>query len=145
MGQDLSDEEIKWFVEKHADQYLAWIGLWLVCLLGNVTMLTSLALTTPQPSLASGRFWLLGILYFVLVIGMIFATGRIAVTLESNYQIVKKMKDSALKTRLLDNRSKGLLSKFVFDDNGVLRKFRVYCLIGVQVGFFILLYALALK
>ncbi len=106
----LDDKDFKWLIERNADSYLAWIATWLVCLLGNVNILTSLASDSMSIAKITPLFTLF-IVYFGLIAGMIFSVYKMRTNLMELNCLIDKITNGSLKEYM--NRHKSILSKFV--------------------------------
>jgi hypothetical protein len=109
-------------MERHVESYLAWIGLWLICLLGNITILTGLALRGTA-SISITTVLLILHLYVGLIIGMIFSAYYVTFNVIKPHIILinnLSTKKNKLKNYILNNRT--ALSKFFINNQGVLSK-----------------------
>lgn len=105
-------------MERQVDTYLVWIGLWLICLLGNATILSSLALNDIQIPLL--RTVLIICLYLGLTGGMVYSVCYLGSILRDHIRLANRIKDIALLDYILGNRR--ALSRCIVSDKGEIRK-----------------------
>lgn len=105
-------------MERQVDTYLVWIGLWLICLLGNATILSSLALNDVDIPLL--RTVLVICLYMGLTGGMVYSVCYLGSILRDHVRLANQIKDTALLDYILSNRR--ALSRFIVSDRGEIRK-----------------------
>jgi hypothetical protein len=136
MGERLDDNNRKWLIERQVDQYVMWIGLWLVCLLGNASILTTIVL---NDALHIANLDVIIVVYIGLIGGMIFSVYRLANITSIINSLAWEIEDNALRNFILNNR--GWVLSLAVDDRGRLRKLRlVIIFILHSIVFLILLY-----
>jgi hypothetical protein len=116
---DLNEKDKIWLMERQVESYLAWIGLWLVCLLGNVTILTELALRDSAP-LPLKPTLVISLLYVSLIVGMVFSAYYVTFNVIRQHIIIVNSlseENQKLKMHILKNRS--ALSRFFVSNDGI--------------------------
>ena len=119
MEAKLSDEDRKWLIERQSESFLTWIGLWLVCLLGNVGILTT---TVSNSNFSAEGLNFITALYVLLIAGMVFSVYRLAnitkliVCLASG---IEEQEHNSLHDFMVSNR--GTFSRFMVSDEGKIR------------------------
>ena len=116
MTEELDDKDIQWLMERQVDSYLVWIGLWLVCLLGNVTILTQVALS--GYSISSTIVLLVFLLYIGLISSMVFSAYYVTFNIiKPHIRLVNILENTKLKNYILENRT--TISQFFVNNKGV--------------------------
>ncbi len=119
MTVDLNDNDKKWLMERQIESYLAWIGLWLVCLLGNITILAELSLRDIASISVTATLLILH-LYVGLIIGMVFSAYYVTFNVIRPHIILVNSfskENEKLKEHILKNRTS--LSQFFVNNAGV--------------------------
>jgi hypothetical protein len=118
LAEELTQDNIIWLMERQVDSYLVWIGLWLICLLGNVTVLTSLALNNIHIPLA--RTMPVLFLYLGLIGGMVYSVCYLGSIMRDHIRLANQIQDTALRNYILSNRR--TLSRLIVSDRGEICK-----------------------
>ena len=118
MAEELTQDNILWLMERQVDSYLVWIGLWLICLLGNATVLTSLALY--NINIPIGRTTIILFLYLGLIGGMVYSVYYLASIMRDHILLANRITETALRKYVLSNRR--TLSRFIVSDKGEICK-----------------------
>jgi hypothetical protein len=135
------DENLKWIMEQQVNSYLTWIGLWLVCLLGNVSILTAVASVGAVP-VTTSRWILFFFMCGGLLVGMIFSVYRVNNILEEHIRLVIQIEDKTLRRNILEHRGK--LSTFAVDNQGRICRVNLLLAYALHVVVFFVLFYLAL-
>jgi hypothetical protein len=138
---DLSDDDLLWLIERALSDYLTWIGLWLVCLLGIVSILIVVA-STPNFPLIPAHLALVLSTYWGLVFGMIFSVYRVTNILMNHMKWARKIKKRSLRNEIVYN-TRGALSLFFIDYEGKICRSNRYLAWFVHIAVFGILYYLA--
>jgi hypothetical protein len=119
MGEGLGQGNIKWLMERLTDSYLVWIGLWLISLLGNVSVL---GLVVSNNSLSFAKVIVVFSVYIGLIGGMVFSVWRLFGILREHIRLVLALpiEDQALRDYIFKGRSS--LSRFCVGDDGNIRR-----------------------
>jgi len=134
-------ENLKWIMEQQVNSYLTWIGLWLVCLLGNVNILTVVA-SVGAVLITTSRLILFLFMYGGLVAGMIFSVYRVSNILKEHICFAIQIQNEALRRNILEHRGK--LSTFAVDDQGRICRVKLLFVYILHVAVFSFLFYLAL-
>lgn len=137
--EKLSENDIKWMMERQVDSYLAWIGLWLVCLLGNATILTNVIISDAVPI---DKPYLLLVIYLALIMGMVFSVCRLGFIIRDHIRLARQIQDTALHGYIFKHR--GRVSKFAVNDEGELHHLNLIILCVFHCVVFLLLFYFAL-
>jgi len=135
------DENLKWIMEQQVNSYLTWIGLWLVCLLGNVSILIAVA-SVGAVLVTISRLILFLFMYGGLVAGMIFSVFRVSNILEEHIHFAIQIKDETLRRNILEHRGK--FSTFAVDNQGRICRANMLLVYALHVVVFSALFYLAL-
>lgn len=134
----LDDENLRWLIEQTHNDFLTWVALWLACMLGIVTILTTLA-SRPEILTNSSLLILFSLMFWGLVIGSVSSVFRLTSVVKLGVKWMNKLESKALKTELLSTR--GWLSKYIVRGNGELCRFNLSLVIIIHfafaLGFFI--------
>ena len=136
----LGDENLVWLMEQSHNAYLAWIGLWLVCLLGIVNILTTM---TSVPLLAYAHKVLVFILYWGLLGGMIFSVYRVSGIIEHYISWARQIANEPFRNEVFSLR--GRLSRFIVNDRGKICKLNLSlaCMTHFAVCLFLFILAVS--
>jgi hypothetical protein len=136
MGERLEDKDIEWFMERQVDSYLEWIGLWLICLLGDVNILAVMFSMTTSPSLA--KLSVILVVYIGLISGMDFSVYRLCNILRDQIVLARQIETVAIRDYIFHNR--GWVSKHAVDDNGRILKCNRDLILCIHFIVFVLLF-----
>lgn len=137
MGKE--DEILKWLLEQQVNSFLVWIGLWLVCLLGSVTILTEMSLSVI--TLTASHSALLSFLYGGLVVAMMFSIHRISMIISIEVRLANQI--NTLREHFWDSLE--LLSKLAVDKEGKIRRVNLLLAYSFHVIAFSALFYVALQ
>jgi len=143
MDVERHDGDLKWLIEHSHNAYLAWIALWLACLLGVGNILLTRILETNVLISLTHKI-IVFIVYCGLVGGMIFSVFKVSTIIKHQVVWANQIEREFLRRELLSHRG---LSSLIVDDNGNLckrnRNFVVFAHV-VIAAFLYLLFLLAL-
>lgn len=139
MEERLEQEDIKWLMERQVDSYLVWIGLWLVCLLGNASVLTTMV---SNNTLSIAKLGVIFIVYIGLVLGMVFSVYRLSNIIRDHILLARQIENNALRDYIINSR--GRLTKFAVNNEGNICTLNLVCLVGFHFVVFLSLFYFAL-
>lgn len=129
---DEKNNDLRWLIEQSHKAYLAWIALWLACVLGIVSVLTTIS---SKPDVLIPCL----VVYVGLVSAMIFSVYRVSNIISEQITWANQITRKFLREQLLSHRGK--LSKIVVNDRGELCELNrnLACLLQVIVPALLLL------
>jgi hypothetical protein len=132
------DNDLKWLMDHSHNAYLAWIALWLACLLGIGNILITIILK-PDVLISLTHKIIVFILYWSLVGGMIFSVCRVSNVIRDQIVWANQIEREFLRREILSHR--GRLATFIIDNNGNLctRNRNLVILVHVIVAVFLFL------
>jgi len=137
-ADEINDDDLKWLMEHSHNAYLAWIALWLACLIGIGNILITLS-SNPDLLIIFAQKILVFTIYGGLVGGMVFSVYRVSNIINAQIIWANQIANKFLKDEILSHRGK--LSTFVVDNKGKLckRNRNFVIVIHVIFGFVFLL------
>ena len=139
MEERLEQEDIRWLMERQVDSYLVWIGLWLVCLLGNASVLTTMV---SNNTLSIAKLSVISIVYIGLVLGMVFSVYRLSNIISDHILLARQIENNALRDYIINSR--GRLAKIAVNNEGNICTLNLVCLIVFHFVVFLSLFYFAL-
>ena len=134
----LKDDDLRWLIEQTHNDFLTWVALWLACMLGMVTILTTVA-SRPEILTNSSHLILFSLMFWGLVIGSVSSVFRLTSVVKLGVKWMNDLEDEAFKTELLSTR--GWLSKYMVRGDGEVCRFNLSLVIIVHfafaIGFFL--------
>lgn len=110
------DDDLKWLIEQKHKAYLAWIALWLACMLGIVNILIAI-ISRPDVFIPlSYRILVFLLVYYGLVGGTIFSIYRVGNIIKEQIAWANQIEREFLRREILSHRGK--LSTLIVDNNG---------------------------
>jgi len=135
-----SDDDLKWLMEQSHNTYLAWVALWLACMLGISNILIAIV-SKPDVFIPLPHTILVFCVYVGLVVGMIFSIYRLSNVIKEHIIWAIHIKNKFLRRELLLHR--GRLSRFIVDNDGRICKFNQFLVSIIHFGFSLLFFLLA--
>jgi hypothetical protein len=112
----IDDEDLLWLMEQNHNAYLAWIAVWLVCMLGITQILTSVL----SQAASYNSYYL--VLVSILNVGSMFSAWRLINIAKDHIEWAGRLswEKEQLKKEIICKR--GILSEFFVDREGKIRK-----------------------
>jgi hypothetical protein len=137
--EKLKENDLKWLMERQVDSYLVWIGLWLVCLLGNANILSSMAMNS---SISCPKFGVILIVYLCLIGGMVFSVLTVGSIIRDHVLLINKIEDKVLREYILNSRRR--LSRFAVNREGKICELNLIILCASHFAVFLSLFYVVL-
>jgi len=139
----LDDLTLRWLIEQTHNDFLTWVALWLACMLGMVTILTTVA-SRPDTLTSSSHLILFSLMFWGLVIGSVSAVFRLTTVVKLGVKWMNGLENETLKKELLSTR--GWLSRYMVRGDGEVCRFNLSLVIVVHfafaIGFFLVSFQL---
>ena len=136
-----NDDSLRWLMEQQIKSHLSWIGLWLVCLLGNVNILIEIASAQEQNVFHTHAVLILTI-FVTLVSGMVFSVYRLSNNTALIMQWANQIENKFFKDQLL--HTQGSLSRFFVDNKGKICTYNRFLAYVIHFVVFAILFGLAI-
>lgn len=96
-----ADDDLKWLIEQSHKAYLAWIALWLACVLGMVDILMTIV-SKPVLILLPHTI-LVFLMYFGAVLGTIFSVYRVSNIIKEQISWANQIRKRFLRSEILSH------------------------------------------